>query len=148
MVAPRRRCASSSIPTSRAEGAELALIAVLAILAGFAEAGLLVLVAQIATSLAAGHSATSVSLGPIHNGRVSVGAMLAAAGVPVRGQGDIAGVRRLVVHSLGNRRLADDAPAIDPSLPRCRLAPSRPASVTGRPQELVTDYATYSSGAV
>ena len=140
------RRAPQSLP--RGPTRQLALIAVLAILAGFAEAGLLVLVAQIATSLAAGALGDLCLARPDpQRARCRSETMLAAAGV-------------LVAAGRHCRCSASCCPLASPSASGgrrssgCSVAfsmpagPFKPASVTGRLQELVTDYATYSSGAV
>ena len=134
-------------PYLQGQRVRLALIALLAVLAGFAEAGLLVLVAQIATSLAAGHTSTSLTLGPIHQGTITVGDMLAAAAVLLvaRALFQVAGVflaTRLQVRvwkSTLQRLLGSFLNA---------GWPLQASQRHGRLQELITDYATFTSGAL
>jgi ATP-binding cassette, subfamily B, bacterial len=131
----------------RGRGLALAVIAVLAILAGFAEAGLLVLVARIATSLAAGHAASSLVLGPIQKSTVSIGVLLAAAGVlaALRGALQVAALWLSTRLSVGVGRSTQQR------LLRLFLNAGWPIQAIqrhGRLQELTTEYASYSAGAV
>jgi ATP-binding cassette subfamily B protein len=131
----------------RGRGLALAVIAVLAILAGFAEAGLLVLVARIATSLAAGHGASSLVLGPIQKSTVSIGVLLAAAGVLVALRGALQAIGLL----LSTRLSVGVGRSTQQRLLRLFLNAGWPIQASqrhGRLQELTTEYASYSSGAV
>ena len=126
---------------------QLTVIAVLAIVGGFAEAGLLVLVAHIATSLAARHTATSLALGPIDRSTISVGVLLAAAGVLVAARAalQVLGVflSTRVIISVWRKTLQ--------RLLRGFLDAGWPLQASqrhGRLQELITEYANYGASAV
>jgi ABC-type multidrug transport system fused ATPase/permease subunit len=134
-------------PYLQGQRVRLAIIALLAVLAGFAEAGLLVLVAQIATALAAGHSATSLTLGPIHQGTITVGGMLMAAAILLgaRAMFQVAGVflsTRLAVRVWKSTLQRLLGSFLDAGWPL------QASQRHGRLQELITDYATYTSGAL
>ncbi len=126
---------------------QLALIAALAILAGFAEAGMLVLVAQIAASLAGGHTTTSVALGPIDKSTFAVGLLLAAAGVLLLARA----VFQVLGVLLSTRVSVGVVKTTQQRLLRRFLNAGWPLQASqrqGRLQELVTEYAAYGGGAV
>lgn len=135
-----------AVPYLRAERRRLTLIAIAAILGGFAEAGMLVLVARIAFALSSSHSTVSTSIGPIDIS-LSVADLLLIAGVLVA----LRIALQVLQTVLSARATFDTVDRERKRLIQQYLAASWAIQATqreGRLQELLTTYAGATSGTI
>jgi ATP-binding cassette, subfamily B, bacterial len=134
-------------PLVRAERGRLTLMSIAAILGGFAEAGMLVLIARIAFALASNNSQVSIHIGALPTITVSVTVLLVCAG----GLAAVRMVLQLVQAVLAGRAQYLTVARVRKSLTRLYLRAGWPLQSTqreGRLQELLTTYTMAASGAV
>jgi ATP-binding cassette subfamily B protein len=134
-------------PLVRAERGRLTLMSIASIVGGFAQAGMLVLVARIAFALVSSSSQVSVHVGPLPTIKVSITVLLVCAG----GLAVISMALMVVQAVLAAQATYLTVARVRKSLIRRYLRagwPLQSAQREGRLQELLTTYTTSTAGSV